>query len=248
MPMGSVFSVLDPAIKPRLYRRLFGFEEFHTHIRWKAIRRYIDFAAGRTLEVGADMGFMAFEIAQRNPTGAVVASELNPDAVQMARVVAERAHLSNVTILEEDLLHLAHGEAYDQVLVVDVFEHIQDDIEAMRQVHTVVKPGGRLVVSVPAPSFNDHFGWDFAERIGHVRPGYTIEEMTAALDKAGFDVTDWHYYTGPVAAKLCERYYKNPLPRRLSYALMPLALAVALPFEKPSRTRGASLALVAVAR
>jgi hypothetical protein len=100
------------------------------------------------------------------------------------------------------------------------------------------------VVSVPSPTYNDHFGERFADKIGHVRPGYTVNDMRAKLEKAGFRVRDWHYYTGPIAAKLCEHYYKDPMPEKVGWALMPLALAAALPAERGSTKRGASLALI----
>jgi SAM-dependent methyltransferase len=42
------------------------------------------------------------------------------------------------------------SESFDLVLCLDVIEHIADDVEALGELRRVARPGGRLLVTVPA--------------------------------------------------------------------------------------------------
>jgi SAM-dependent methyltransferase len=63
-------------------------------------------------------------------------------------------------------------------------EHIEDEIEVLRNFHEVLAPGGRVVVLVPNnPAM--YAGVDKA--LGHYRR-YTAEELRSKMEKAGFRV------------------------------------------------------------
>jgi SAM-dependent methyltransferase len=68
--------------------------------------------------------------------------------------------------------------------MLNVLEHIDDDESALRQVHRILKPGGAIVVEVPAgPQLFD--AYDKALR--HFRR-YRLAELTEKLRAAGFVV------------------------------------------------------------
>lgn len=61
-----------------------------------------------------------------------------------------------VTIKSELLeSHIASsaGDAYDCVVMVNVLEHIADDMTALREAHRVLRPNGKLLLFVPALPF-----------------------------------------------------------------------------------------------
>jgi SAM-dependent methyltransferase len=82
---------------------------------------------------------------------------------------------------------------HSAVVMVNVLEHIRDDVRALRDVQRLVRPGGRVVVLVPAFSFAMS---RFDRAVGHVRR-YTVDSLRTAMIEAGLDVDDAHYVNMP---------------------------------------------------
>ncbi|MBD3782089.1 MAG: class I SAM-dependent methyltransferase [Micrococcales bacterium] len=74
--------------------------------------------------------------------------------------------------------------SFDAVAAFDVIEHCDPEAEALAEVHRVLRPCGRFLMSVPAYTW----AWtDFDVANGHHRR-YTRRRATAALERAGFRV------------------------------------------------------------
>jgi SAM-dependent methyltransferase len=76
----------------------------------------------------------------------------------------------------------------------DVLEHIADEAGALRQVHALIRPGGRLFLTVPAYAFL-HSADDVAA--GHFRR-YTLASLARALLGAGFRIEHATYMFAPL--------------------------------------------------
>src|SRR3954468_9944455 len=95
----------------------------------------------RVLDAGCGSGRTLDDLAR---LGEAHGPELNPLGVQAAR---RRGHEVREGRVEE----IPHPDAsFDLVTCLDVIEHTDDDVKALRELKRVTKPGGVLVVTVPA--------------------------------------------------------------------------------------------------
>lgn len=130
------------------------------------------------LEVGAGLGEFA---AQLTGLRRHVVTDVDPAAVTaMAARFADRPEVeARVFDLAEGALELT--EPVSTVVAINVLEHIDDDVGALRTLARLVEPGGRIVLWVPG--YMQLYG-DFDRAVGHVRR-YTPTTLTAAIRHAG---------------------------------------------------------------
>jgi SAM-dependent methyltransferase len=81
------------------------------------------------------------------------------------------------------------SDTFDLVLALDVIEHLEDDTEALKECHRILRSEGHLVVTVPA--FMALWSpWD--EALGH-RRRYTAQDLATTANKAGFHLDRLSY-------------------------------------------------------
>ena len=68
-------------------------------------------------------------------------------------------------------------------LAINVLEHIENDVGALRAMASVVDPGGTVVIWVPG--YEQLYG-DFDRAVGHVRR-YTPGSLREAFERAGLE-------------------------------------------------------------
>lgn len=80
--------------------------------------------------------------------------------------------------------------SFDLALALDVIEHVPDDMRALGELSRVLRPGGSLMVTVPALRmlWSAH---DVAN--GHYRR-YTTGELRGRVQKAGFEIVTVTYF------------------------------------------------------
>lgn len=88
--------------------------------------------------------------------------------------------------------------SFDAVVCVDVLEHLDDDGAALRDIHRVCKPGGRLLATVPAFDFL----WSRRDHQLHHKRRYTRRELEERVASANFDVLKISYVNLPVFVPL----------------------------------------------
>jgi SAM-dependent methyltransferase len=133
---------------------------------------------GAILEVGCGTGTYT---ALLGGTGArVVAMDLDPGFVREAR--SATATMKNVDVRLGDVTTAEWESEFDTVVMLDVLEHLDDDTAMLRALCRGLRPGGRIVIKVPA------FSWlsgSLDDAVGH-RRRYDRTELEAVLVRAGF--------------------------------------------------------------
>jgi SAM-dependent methyltransferase len=101
------------------------------------------------------------------------------------RLAGELPDGASARTVHGDALALPFADGtFDKIIAAEVLEHIPDDMGAMAELARVLRPGGRLLASVPAYEW----AWsDFDEENGHHRR-YTRSRATAVVRAAGLEV------------------------------------------------------------
>jgi SAM-dependent methyltransferase len=159
-------------------------------------------SADRVLDLGCGFGRHAFEAARRG--GNVIAVDRSADELQQVNALfaAMRAQgeipAGTITrAVRADLLALPFPDDYfDVVMASEVLEHIPDDERAMAEIARVVRPGGRVAVTVPR-WWPERICWALSSEYhdvegGHVRI-YRGDELAQRLTRAGLAVTGSHH-------------------------------------------------------
>jgi SAM-dependent methyltransferase len=132
------------------------------------------------LDIGADNGVISLLLRQLG--GRWSSADLDERAVASIReLVGDRVYrLDGARTPFPD-------RSFDQVVIVDYLEHITEDRAFARELARIVRPGGDVIVNVPhlkpgsvLNRARDAIGLTDAWH-GHVRPGYTLEQLRDLL-------------------------------------------------------------------
>lgn len=137
----------------------------------------------RILEIGCGTGHNLPMLAQ---FGDVDAIEIDP----AARAVAEKRLGKPIGTSPLPDLSDAAEASYDLVAILDVLEHVEDDVAALRAIATRLKPGGRILITVPAHPWM----WSAHDVVNHHHRRYTRRTLAAAMEKAGLEWRKFGYF------------------------------------------------------
>ena len=131
-------------------------------------------AGARLLDAGCGSGRNMVELARR---GAVTGIEVSDTSVGVAR---ERGAGEVVAGSVLDMPFAS--ESFDLAVCLDVIEHLEDDLGALRELRRVVAPGGALLVTVPAYQWL----WSGHDVINHHFRRYTRRTLQRVAEQAGW--------------------------------------------------------------
>ncbi len=145
----------------------------------------------RVLEVGSGTGNITQFLSAADRQ--VMATDVVPAyRGELQRLFGDKP---NVQIGKFDLTATAPPELiadpFDTVVCLNVLEHIEDDLYALRQMRDVLEPGGRLALLVPAHPIL--YG-EFDRAVGHYRR-YTRRELAEKLKQTGFNVREMKFFS-----------------------------------------------------
>jgi 2-polyprenyl-3-methyl-5-hydroxy-6-metoxy-1,4-benzoquinol methylase len=147
------------------------------------------FIGKRVLEVGAGIGTMSRKLVRTSDL--VIGIEPNASCVvrlEAAMRAEPRFSMLSCHLEECDLGNLQH-QRLDTVYCVNVLEHIQDDVAALKMFRDIVVPGGHVLIYVPA--VQAAYGPLDAE-LGHQRR-YSKRTLAAAFAAADLELLRLKY-------------------------------------------------------
>jgi SAM-dependent methyltransferase len=153
------------------------------HRRW-FVELALDHLGENPIEIGSGLGDYALEWAPHFEK--FTATEADPDRLLQLK---ERLSATPNVEVRQMLLPTDEENTYSGAVSYNVLEHIKDDVEALRSMARLVRPGGAIVLIVPAFPFAMS-PVDVAT--GHFRR-YTKRSMAAALHGAGLRIEHLRY-------------------------------------------------------
>jgi SAM-dependent methyltransferase len=131
----------------------------------------------RLLEIGCGTGHNLPMLAR---FGEVDGVELDPEAREIA---ANRVGRPIGASALPDLPDVP-DHSYDLIAVLDVIEHVDEDVRSLRMIATKLRPGGRVLITVPAHPWM----WSAHDVVNHHKRRYSAETLRRLIHEAGLAV------------------------------------------------------------
>lgn len=153
------------------------------------LRRMRTLPRGRVLEIGCGAGSLLADLAKLGFECTAV------ETAPAARVLAARMLADLPGIVVHDAVRDEWAGRFDYLLSFEVLEHIDDDDGALTGWMRCLRPGGRLLLSVPAHAKR----WTATDTwAGHVRR-YDRSDFIAMAERAGARVEQCENYGFPLS-------------------------------------------------
>jgi SAM-dependent methyltransferase len=172
-----------PTYTAEQFAPLFAVEDRHFWFRSRnrciaaALRANCDLGAVRSvLEVGCGTGVVLAELQRLFPAGDVVGLDLFEEGLAYAR------RRFSGTLVQGDIFQYSPERQFDLVCAFDVIEHVDADVTMLRRLARLVRPGGHVIVTVPAHQSL----WSYFDVVARHRRRYDAASLVYKLESAGF--------------------------------------------------------------
>jgi len=189
--------------------------------RRRVLERVIDDlrlpAHARILDAGCGSGRNMVEFARH---GTVTGIELSHTSVRLARE-REAGEVVEGSVLDMPF----DADAFELAASLDVIEHLQDDLQALRELRRVVAPGGTLLVTVPAYQWL----WSGHDEINHHFRRYTRRSLQQVGEQAGWRQVRTTYFNSlllpaAIALRVLDRFSRKTTESSLDLWVPPAPL------------------------
>lgn len=141
----------------------------------------------KILDAGCGTGGLAVKLAS---LGEVSAIDASPEAIKFAKIRGVGAKLASIGRIPFP------DKSFDVVTCIDVIYHkqVKDDVGALSEIRRVLKPGGLLILRVPA----NKFLMSAHDRHVHTARRYDRPELIAKIVKSGLDLRFITFVHSPI--------------------------------------------------
>lgn len=164
---------------------------YHSHWWWRAREALVTSKIaklvpaegwGRALDVGCGDGLFLPQLS--------LFAETTEGLEVEDRIVSEDAaklHTIHIGALDE---RFEPDAPYEFICMLDVLEHIEEPLPALRRCKEIISPHGILLLTVPAFQAL----WTSHDEINHHYVRYTRRDLTRLVEEAGFDAIESRYF------------------------------------------------------
>ncbi len=142
-------------------------------------------SGSRILDVGCGTGEYLWVLKEKFPAFVLHGIDFELEPLRFCR--AEHS----VPLSQADVTDLPFESAtFDLIVALDTLEHVRDDARALGELYRVAKPGGNVLLTVPAFPFL----WGNIDDIGHHFRRYRRRELVRKIESSGFRIREVRYY------------------------------------------------------
>lgn len=147
-------------------------------------------ANAKILDLGTGSGYLSFPIAKKYKDISIIGLDIVEKALEVNRIKAKEEMLSNLSFISYGGIEFPFDEnEFDMVISRYALHHFPDIQKSISEVSRVMKSGGFLFLSDPAPNVNDtgRFVDEYMQlkKDGHIK-FYTKKEWKQICGKYGF--------------------------------------------------------------
>ena len=218
------------------YEAMYGLEDFYW---WFVARRALieelianevaSRRALRILDIGCGTGANMKTFARHGMTVGI-------DSSIDARHFCQKRGVQTVALSEVEKMPFDDG-TFDVITALDILEHTDDDLEALREIRRVARPAGMLLIAVPAYGFL----WSEHDEALKHRRRYTAYELRNKLTITGYEVVRTSYFITSLffpilALRIWQGLFKKSTHPKTSLKILPAwlneSLIALLSFER----------------
>ncbi len=163
-----------------------GLADARSYISW-VVDQFRAYLRGRILEVGIGHGSYCEVLAHH---GDYVGIDIDEAEVRSSRALFPDRSFETCDITDRDQIASVIPDGADSILCLNVIEHIEDDGKAVANLVSTLRPGGHLLLGVPAHMalFND------MDRLaGHLRR-YDTGTVRRLMSNQPVDILELRYF------------------------------------------------------
>ncbi|RLD23572.1 MAG: methyltransferase type 12 [Bacteroidetes bacterium] len=148
---------------------------------WKGYwgNKIVPYLGSDVLEVGAGIGTNTQHLISSNSVENWVCLEPDPELAKRIKptIAYQETHKYKLEVNSCFLKDYTRKKDFDSILYIDVIEHIENEVDELKLAVDYLKPGGYLIILVPAHNF---LFSEFDKAIGHYRR-YQKKMLKAAV-------------------------------------------------------------------
>lgn len=148
------------------------------------------------LEVGPGHGLFLFYASDSANCGSITGWDVSAASLKSTSECLRAMGVTKKIMLREVNLLAAPDETFDSITFSEVLEHLEKPLEALKILHRVLRPGGRILINAPVNS----------PAPDHIYLFNTPEEVTDMIVEAGFEIEQ--YMVSTVSGDSLERSRK----------------------------------------
>lgn len=133
------------------------------------------------VDLGSGDGYIARAAAKS--VKRVIAVDISGEMLRELQKKAVASGLKNIDILESDGQDLPLPDSIADMVCANMYlHHIDEPIFAIKEMHRILKPGGKIFLA----DFNRHQNRELMEKMRDIWPGFTPDELKDWFEQCGF--------------------------------------------------------------